>query len=89
MRNQPFSGSLVPGRFYGVDRRVTSIMIEVRRDLYMDERTGERTAGLRRIEALLADFLAEVAAPIHSSIASATLRAAESSASLRSSSDPT
>lgn len=61
IRNQPFSGSLVPGRFYGVDRRVSSVMIEIRRDLYMDERTGDRTAGFKRIGALPAEFIGEVA----------------------------
>ncbi|MFO7781638.1 MAG: N-formylglutamate amidohydrolase [Spirochaetia bacterium] len=61
IRNQPFSGALVPGRFYHGDRRVISVMIEVRRDLYMDERTGDRNAGFRRIEALMAEFVAEVA----------------------------
>jgi N-formylglutamate amidohydrolase len=40
--DNPFSGSLVPLKFYGVDRRVTPVMIEVRRGLYCDERTGER-----------------------------------------------
>ena len=89
IRNQPFSGSLVPGRFYRVDGRVISVMIEIRRDLYMDERSGDQNAGFTRIVALLAEFVAEIAAPIHSSIASATLSAAERSASLRSPSDPT
>ena len=44
--DRPFSGSLVPLRWYGVDRRVTSIMLEVRRGTYMDERTGEPLAVL-------------------------------------------
>ena len=78
-----------PGRFYRVDGRVISVMIEIRRDLYMDERSGDQNAGFTRIVALLAEFVAEIAAPIHSSIASATLSAAERSASLRSPSDPT
>ena len=38
----PFAGSIVPMKFYQKDERVKSIMIEIRRDLYMDETTGER-----------------------------------------------
>ena len=42
-RNTPFAGALVPMKHYGTDQRVTSVMIEIRRDLYCDEATGERT----------------------------------------------
>jgi N-formylglutamate amidohydrolase len=42
--NRPFSGSMVPSRYYGRDPKVSSIMIEVNRSLYMDEGTGERSA---------------------------------------------
>lgn len=41
----PFSGTIVPLRFLGRDARVLSLMIELRRDLYMDEETGDRLAG--------------------------------------------
>lgn len=37
----PFSGTLVPLRFYQRDRAVSSVMIEVRRGLYCDETTGD------------------------------------------------
>lgn len=43
--NTPFSGSLVPSRWFGSEPAVHSIMIEVRRDLSMDENTGERLPG--------------------------------------------
>jgi N-formylglutamate amidohydrolase len=36
----PFAGSIVPMRFYRRDFRVNTVMIEIRRDMYMDERTG-------------------------------------------------
>jgi N-formylglutamate amidohydrolase len=39
--NRPFSGSIVPLRHLGNDN-VLSAMIEVRRDLYMNEATGEK-----------------------------------------------
>ncbi len=40
--NQPYAGSIVPMAFYHNDRRVSSIMIEVNRKLYMDEMTGTK-----------------------------------------------
>jgi N-formylglutamate deformylase len=40
--DRPFAGALVPIRFYRKDLRVRSLMIEVRRGLYMDERSGAR-----------------------------------------------
>ena len=41
--NRPFSGSIVPVEHYQSSRNVHSVMIEVRRDLYMDEETGMKT----------------------------------------------
>jgi N-formylglutamate deformylase len=41
-RNSPFAGTFVPSGFYGRDGRVRSLMIEVRRGLYIDEATAER-----------------------------------------------
>lgn len=38
--NQPYSGTLVPLSYWGKDRRVASLMIEINRSLYMDEPTG-------------------------------------------------
>jgi N-formylglutamate deformylase len=40
--DRPFAGALVPMRFYRKDLRVRAIMVEVRRDLYMDERGRAR-----------------------------------------------
>ncbi len=34
--NQPFAGTIVPLRYYGKDQRVSSIMIEINRKLYLD-----------------------------------------------------
>ncbi|MEY3851723.1 MAG: hypothetical protein RI910_703 [Verrucomicrobiota bacterium] len=57
----PFSGAIVPNRFFGTEPRVQSLMIEVRRNLYMDESTGERHGGFARIQAVLAEFRTELA----------------------------
>lgn len=43
--DRPFAGALVPLPYLGNDRRVHAVMIELRRDLYMDEETGGRLAG--------------------------------------------
>jgi N-formylglutamate deformylase len=40
--DRPFAGALVPMRFYRRNVRVCSVMVEVRRDLYMDEGLGAR-----------------------------------------------
>ena len=52
----PFSGTMVPNAYYQQDTRVQSIMIEVRRDLYLDEATTERGPGFRRVQAVLTEF---------------------------------
>lgn len=39
--NSPFSGSYIPLDYYQKDNRISSIMIEIRRDTYMNEATGE------------------------------------------------
>jgi N-formylglutamate amidohydrolase len=57
----PFSGAIVPNRYFGKEFRVQSLMIEVRRDLYMDESTCERHDGFARIQAVLTEFRAELA----------------------------
>ena len=56
----PFSGSIVPMKFYQKEARVKSIMIEIRRDLYMDETTGERnlsfTETKQKVQSAIANF---------------------------------
>ena len=47
--NTPFAGTMVPEPFYSLqDKRVKSLMIEVNRSLYMDERTGKRKKPLMK-----------------------------------------
>jgi len=40
--NRPFAGCYVPSKFLHQDKRVKSIMIEINRELYMNEATGEK-----------------------------------------------
>ncbi len=44
--NSPFAGSIVPKRWYHLDKKVQSVMIEVLRDTYMSENTGIKTPGV-------------------------------------------
>lgn len=44
-RDSPFSGTFVPSGFYGRDPRVRSVMIEVRRGLYIDETCAQCRSG--------------------------------------------
>ena len=46
----PFSGSIVPLEFYNRNNRVKSIMIEIRRDLYMEQDTGNKNASFTEIK---------------------------------------
>lgn len=47
--NSPFEGTFVPVEYWQSDRRVQSVMIEVKRDLYCDEETGERANELEDV----------------------------------------
>ena len=51
--DSPFRGCYVPMRHYGVDPRVRSLMIELRRDAYLVEPAGPVTAGLAAAAAAL------------------------------------
>jgi len=55
--DRPFAGALVPMRFYRKDLRVSAVMIEVRRGLYMDERSGERLTCFREVRECIAGAL--------------------------------
>lgn len=46
--DRPFSGTMVPNTAFRKDRRVQSVMIEVRRDLYMDEALLKKVRGSER-----------------------------------------
>jgi len=55
--NRPFSGALVPMLYFRNDDRVTSVMVEVNRRLYLDEVTGKMGAHFSRIQSVLAKVL--------------------------------
>ncbi|GFH39303.1 N-formylglutamate amidohydrolase [Streptomyces pacificus] len=53
----PFAGTYVPLDFYGRDSRVSALMIEIRRDVYMTEPGGPAGPGLGRLSAALATLV--------------------------------
>jgi N-formylglutamate amidohydrolase len=55
--NSPFGGTYVPLEYYGKDPRVTALMIEIRRDVYMTEPGGPAGPGLEELTAALARFV--------------------------------
>jgi len=58
--NHPFAGALVAGGFYQNDKRVVAMMIEVRRDLYMDERKLEKLAVFDTVRQRIRDVISEI-----------------------------
>jgi N-formylglutamate deformylase len=60
--DRPFAGALVPMRCYQSDLRVHAVMIEVRRGLYMDERSGARLPGFEEIRERISSALRALAA---------------------------
>jgi N-formylglutamate amidohydrolase len=61
MIDVPFAGALVPNAFFGKDFRLQSVMVELRRDLYMNEATGEReAAGFSRLQSVLSELRAKL-----------------------------
>jgi N-formylglutamate amidohydrolase len=53
--NAPYAGTMVPGKHWGKDPRVHSVMIEISRNLYMDVSTGEKNQGFAHIAELMAE----------------------------------
>jgi N-formylglutamate deformylase len=61
--DRPFAGALVPMAYHRRDPRVTALMIEVNRGLYMDERTGRRLPGFESVRERLGDALRPLCSP--------------------------
>jgi len=58
--DKPFSGSIVPMKFYQTEKRVQSIMIEIRRDLYMNEATGQKIENFSRVKKITAEVIEQI-----------------------------
>jgi N-formylglutamate deformylase len=59
--NSPFAGTFVPTQHLG-DPRVSSVMLELRRDTYLDEATAQAHAGEPRIRGLVTGIIERLAA---------------------------
>ena len=57
--NSPFSGSIVPIRFYGKNRNVQSVMIELNRSLYMDEK-GNKNEHFEKLRKDISDIIRNI-----------------------------
>ena len=55
--DSPFSGSMVPTKYFKKDRRVISVMLEVRRDLYLIEKSGLPNGDFDRISSVIRQCL--------------------------------
>lgn len=55
--DSPFAGTYAPLKHYGADARVASIMIEIRRDQYMDEDAVALHDGVQRVVEALAGLM--------------------------------
>ena len=55
--NEPFSGSIVPMAFFNKNKKVQSVMIEIRRDLYMNEKKGKKSRNFYKIKSIIGTIL--------------------------------
>jgi N-formylglutamate deformylase len=60
--NWPYAGTMVPGKYYRKNDKVTSIMIEVNRNLYMDEMTGLKKVSFNSIQSIIQTMLSSMKA---------------------------
>ncbi len=59
--NRPFAGTIVPMKHYRREPAVASIMIEINRGLYIDEKTGSRSSGFDDFHCRLMGCLVKLA----------------------------
>lgn len=61
-RSRESEGAFVPAAYFGSDRRVSAIMVEVNRGLYLNEETGEQLPGFDGVATSIQDALRDIAA---------------------------
>lgn len=55
--NSPYSGSIVPIKYYNKDKRVRSIMIEINRKLYLKGPTNQKSSNYDHMKKVLKEYL--------------------------------
>ena len=53
----PYEGTIVANAWHGKDKRVTSIMLEVNRRLYLEDGTSVKSQGYGEISRVVREFL--------------------------------
>ena len=53
----PYSGTIVPLKYYGVNQNVQSIMLEINRKLYLNEQTNEKSERFHEIQKTTKEYL--------------------------------
>jgi N-formylglutamate deformylase len=53
----PYSGSIVPMEYYRKDPRVTSIMLEINREMYLKENTNEKSEGYNTTKEIVQGYM--------------------------------
>ncbi len=56
----PYSGTIIPLEYYGTDKRVKSIMIEINRKLYLKEGTNIKLPGYNQLKNIIGDYLKKI-----------------------------
>ena len=60
--NKPFPGCYVPIKFLHQENRVKSIMIEINRELYMNEDTGGKNESFDEIKNIISTLISQIIA---------------------------
>ncbi len=58
--NEPFGGTFVPLKFYKEDKRVSSVMLEINRSLYMNEKRGTRLRSFTNFQELISRLIMQL-----------------------------
>lgn len=61
--NNPFCGTIVPLKFYKENKNVISVMVEIKRSLYMDEKTGEKSSHFIKLKNDISKILKKIKTP--------------------------
>ena len=59
--NFPYTGSLVPIKYYHKETRVQSLMIELNRALYMNEKTGQKLDTFQNVQSVIHGYFDMIA----------------------------